>query len=80
MTSREGVFQTEEELMADLVKKYKILKYFKYGHLPENLQEVSKRFSQLAYEMAVQDGGAETAAGLRKLLEAKDCAVRAALE
>ena len=59
---------------------YVILKYFAYSHLPEHLQEISKHFSDLAEKMAKQGKDAqETAAGLRKLLEAKDCAVRSFL-
>lgn len=57
-----------------------ILKYFKYDHLPEKLQEVSKPFGDLAEHMdETLDGCAEKAVALRKLLEAKDAAVRAAL-
>jgi hypothetical protein len=57
-----------------------IMKYFAYEHLPEKLQAVSKPISILAYEMddRLQDS-AEKSAGLRKLLEAKDCFVRANL-
>lgn len=57
-----------------------ILKFFAYEHLPEKLQVVSKPIGDLAREMdeAIPDG-AEKSAGLRKLLEAKDCLVRAAL-
>lgn len=59
----------------------RILKYFKFDHLPEHLQEVSKDFSELAHQMVVRGGeGAEVMAGLRKLLEAKDCAVRAIIK
>lgn len=60
----------------------RLLKYFKYDHLPEHLQIISKPFSDLAHKMAKQgfnDIG-ETMAGLRKLLEAKDCAVRAQIK
>jgi hypothetical protein len=57
-----------------------ILRYFAYLHLPVHLQEVSKPFFQLAHVMADDLEGPELAAGLRKLLEAKDCMVRAALE
>lgn len=57
-----------------------ILKYFAYEHLPEKLQAISKPFGELAQLMATTlPASAETSAGLRKLLEAKDCAVRAAL-
>lgn len=61
--------------------KYPILEFFSYEHLPVHLQEISKPFATLASEMAERGGNhpQEVAAGLRKLLEAKDCAVRAAL-
>lgn len=60
-------------------ESYPILKFFSYEHLPPHLQGVSKPFHGLAYQMADAPRNAETSAGLRKLLEAKDCAVRAAL-
>ncbi len=57
-----------------------IMKHFQYGHLPENLQVISKPIGDMAAEMdANLPDGAEKSAGLRKLLEAKDCFVRAAL-
>ena len=57
-----------------------IMQYFKYDHLPENLQEVSKPVAELAKSMAKElPGNPELTAGLRKLLEAKDCFVRAKL-
>lgn len=58
-----------------------ILKYFTYRHLPPSLQVVSQPFCELAekLEQDIKDGP-EKSAGLRKLLEAKDCFVRAALE
>jgi hypothetical protein len=57
-----------------------ILQFFTYEHLPPHLQEVSKQFSDAAAWMAENiPDGAELRAGLRKLLEAKDCAVRARL-
>jgi hypothetical protein len=57
-----------------------IMKYFNYEHLPEQLQQVSKPIGDLARDMdeSLPDG-AEKSAGLRKLLEAKDCLVRAKL-
>lgn len=58
-----------------------LLRFFTYRHLPENLQWVSQPFCELAFHMAdTLPSSPETTAGLRKLLEAKDCAVRAALE
>jgi hypothetical protein len=57
-----------------------ILRYFDYKHLPVELQEVSHRFFTTAHwiESYLPDGP-EKSAGLRKLLEAKDCIVRASL-
>ena len=56
------------------------IQYFEYKHLRKDLQEVSKPISELAHLMedALPDGP-EKSAGMRKLLEAKDCFVRAAL-
>lgn len=56
------------------------MKFFEYAHLPEKLQGVSKPIGELAKQMdeSIPDS-AEKSAGLRKLLEAKDCLVRAAL-
>ena len=57
-----------------------IMKYFEYEHLPEKLQEISKPFCVLAKQMHDElTESDEKTAGLRKLLEAKDCLVRAAL-
>lgn len=57
-----------------------IMKYFEYAHLPPHLQEVSEQLCDLAKHMdATLPDGPEKSAGLRKLLEAKDCFVRAAL-
>jgi len=54
-----------------------IIKYFKYAHLPVHLQTVSKPFCELA-DFIVNNlpDCAERTVALRKLLEAKDCAVR----
>lgn len=61
-------------------KCYNITKFFKYKHLPENLQEVSKAFHTLALEVKLNvPDNEEKLMALRKLLEAKDCAVRACL-
>ncbi len=58
-----------------------IMKHFQYAHLPAHLQQVSKPVGDLAILMdSTLPDCAEKAAGLRKLLEAKDCLVRAKLE
>lgn len=61
-------------------EEYYLLKYFEYNHLPQHLQEVSKPCGDLATEMAATlPNHPEVAEGLRKLLEAKDCFIRACL-
>lgn len=60
--------------------KPEILKFFNYEHLPNHLQEVSRPLHGIAHHMAsTLPPSAELSAGLRKLLEAKDCFVRASL-
>lgn len=62
-------------------KLYPILRYFEYDHLPEKLKLVSEPFGLLAHQLALElPHCPETSTALRKLLEAKDCAVRAALD
>ena len=57
-----------------------MLRWFQYEHLPPHLQETSKPFCQLAQGIVVNiDPGPERTVALRKLLEAKDAAVRAKL-
>jgi len=58
----------------------RMLQFFAYEHLPAHLQAVSRPFGDLARHMVRSlPMNAERTAGLRKLLEAKDCAVRALL-
>lgn len=56
-----------------------LLRFFEYEHLPPHLQDISAPFAILAQKVANGPSNAETTTCLRKLLEAKDCAVRAAL-
>ena len=59
---------------------YPVLRYFAYVHLPPHLASVSMHFYELAHKLAELDSNrAETRVALRKLLEAKDAAVRATL-
>lgn len=60
---------------------FPILDFFEYDHLPPHLAKISKPFAELAGSLANRGSNhpQEVTAGLRKLLEAKDCAVRAAL-
>lgn len=57
-----------------------LLQFFKYEHLPEHLQTVSKPFCDLARQLVqTHTQNPERTVALRKLLEAKDCAVRSML-
>lgn len=56
------------------------MKNFEFAHLPQHLQLISKPICELAVRMNFElPEGPEKDAGLRKLLEAKDCFVRAKL-
>ena len=58
-----------------------ILRHFDYAHLPLHLREHSEPVYHLAHQMAARlPDSPELVAGLRKLLEAKDCFVRAGLD
>lgn len=73
------------ETKADEARKPKmsenpIIQYFAYAHLPQHLRGVSAIISSAATLLnAVLPDGPEKSTGLRKLLEAKDCFVRSAL-
>jgi hypothetical protein len=54
-----------------------VLQFFRYEHLPPHLKEVSKKFADLAYEVADLADNPEVTVSLRSLLAAKDAAVRA---
>ena len=56
---------------------HNVLQYFRYAHLPPALQERSRPFAALAAQVASGPVNPETVVALRKLLEAKDAAVRA---
>ena len=58
----------------------RMLKHFEYSHLPPHLQNISRPFYLLAHDITSDiEPGQERTAALRKLLESKDCAVRAKL-
>lgn len=83
----------DKDLKVAAMLAYPILRFFEYGHLPPKLQSVSGPLCELAFsqiKFRLTGSGetvvplevlrdAETSAGLRHLLEAKDCFVRAAL-
>lgn len=57
-----------------------IMRFFETAHLPAVQRHVSEQCANLAHHMVRElRDGPELTAGLRKLLEAKDCFVRASL-
>ncbi len=61
-----------------MVQPERMLKWFEYAHLPEHLRSVSASFYGLAGSLVERiEPGPERTVALRKLLEAKDAAVRA---
>lgn len=57
-----------------------MMRYFTYSHLPGELQRISKLFHVTALAVVLaMPRSAERTVALRKLLEAKDAAVRAAV-
>lgn len=57
-----------------------LIQFFEFSHLPEHLQEVSRPFGEMANRIVeTLPRNPERTTALRKLLEAKDCAVRALL-
>lgn len=58
----------------------RMLQFFAFEHLPEHLREVSKDFHNLAHKIVEKyPSNPERTVALRKLLEAKDAAVRTLL-
>jgi len=56
-----------------------IMRWFSYELAEGPARNISQNCCALAYAMVVLPDGPELTAGLRKLLEAKDCFVRAAI-
>lgn len=68
------------EIRVAFVPDEPMLRWFGYEHLHPTLREVSKPFCDLAWHIANNlPRNPERTVALRKLLESKDCAVRAAL-
>ena len=66
---------SDEEIAQD-----QVLRFFHYSHLPAKLQERSRPFYELARRIIdTAPRSAERTVALRKLLESKDAAIRAAL-
>ena len=66
--------------MSEKMNEERMMKWFAYEHLPEHLRVVSIHFFEVACALcALVEPGPERTVALRKLLEAKDAAVRAKL-
>lgn len=80
------MYEAEENAARAAVRKDRhpgtvhLLDLFEYRHLPEHLAVISAKFEVLAHDLVIRlSDGPELSAGLRKLVEAKDCAVRQAV-
>ena len=61
--------------------RYPILQHFEYDNDPPHIKDITIRFHVLAYELCEElPPGPETSVFLRKLLESRDAAVRAAID
>lgn len=68
-------------ITTELIAQEPMLRFFRFEHLPPSLQSTSKPLAEHAvHAVETLPRCAERTAGLRKLLEAKDCFVRAAIE
>jgi hypothetical protein len=67
-------------LLTKHAKTETIIRYFSFAHLPSDLAAVSYWFAEVAVRVMTLPRSAERTVALRKLLEAKDAAVRAALD
>lgn len=57
-----------------------LMQFFRFGHLPQELQDRSRPFWELANKLVVEyPRNPERTVALRKLLEAKDAAVRSTI-
>lgn len=72
-----GIDPSPAEFSAATLEANPILRYFHYAHLPPALQSISAQFCGLALFIVEElPSNAERTVALRKLLEAKDAAVR----
>jgi len=67
-----------DEFTAEEIAQDHVLRYFHYKHLPPEMQDTSRRFCALArFLVDTVPRNPERTVALRKLIEAKDAAVRA---
>lgn len=70
---------TNQGMQAQPQQTEHILQFFAYEHLPTHLQAVSAPFARMTEMIMALPRNPERTVALRKLLESKDAAVRAAL-
>ena len=76
--SEDTIHPAPSQFTERLIEQDPILRFFHYAHLPPALQEASRPFCDLAAHIVFTlPRNAERSVALRKLLEAKDAAVRA---
>jgi len=76
----DAIHPAPQEFTPDEIAADPILRFFHYSHLPQVLQVRSKPFCDLARTIIdTTPRNPERTVALRKLLEAKDAGVRAAL-
>lgn len=76
--SRERIEENEVKVDPVGYPQEHIMQFFAYAHLPHHLQQISKPFSDTAsWLLLAVPRNPERKVALRKLLEAKDAAVRA---
>lgn len=76
----DGIHPAPIEFTDTELEQDQILRYFHYAHLPPQLAEHSRPFCELAARLVrTLPRNPERTVALRKLLEAKDAAVRANL-
>lgn len=75
-----AIHPSPSEFTSEEVSTDNVLRFFHYSHLPDVLKARSKPFCDLARQIVdTTPRNAERTVALRKLLEAKDAAVRAGL-
>jgi len=79
-TTKKPAVEKPKKLQEVTESQEYLLQFFEYGHLPLHMQDTSKHFHDLAQILvATLPRNPERTMALRRLLEAKDCGVRAKL-
>lgn len=74
------MMEFDQDLANRDVRVLSVLQWFRWEHLRPSLHDIARPFAELAVDMVIAlPDGDELVAGLRDLLRAKDCMVRAAV-